>query len=1003
MTLVEPQPPALPERYLPTGRCNPDAVFRPLPKIETAGQLRRELAKYRRRYAKFQCNLTPSLEPTRLTLPLDHFDWRLQTEADLMDGLGPITGTGPWQSVRIPHYGGPLGRATAYYRTTFQITDDMLAKGALFICFWGVDYQAHVIINGTYLGSHEGFFAPFEFDFTSVAHLGENTLLVHVENDAICMANSSWGEDGYLYEGDKLYAATGPGWDDPQLGWHHCPPGMGIYQPVSIEARAPVHIHDLFIRPILEEQRAEAWVEVYNCHRLRKPATLELSVFGQNFRGTVSRDLKYKPDGPLGPGINYFRVPFEVAEPRVWDTENPWLYQARVSVHDENNLLLDKRACQFGMRSFSMDETSEPKGRFYLNGQEVRLRGANTMGFEQQDVIKKDLEQLRDDILLAKICHLNYWRLTQRPVQAEVYEMCDQLGLMTQTDLPLFAVLRRNQFSEAVRQAEEMERLVRCHPCNILISYINEPLPAKERPFASGVQVSRHLARPELESFFTATDQAVRLANPDRVIKPVDGDYDPPAPGLPDNHCYCGWYNGHGVDLGKLHKGYWQPVKPGWFYACGEFGSEGLDPVDIMRSRYPPEWLPQTVEEEKVWNPRQILNAQTGNFHFMWFDTQHTLKGWVDASQRHQAWITRLMAEAYRRDCRLNSCAIHLFIDAFPAGWMKAIMDVERQPKPAYFVYREALTPLMVNLRTDRYAFFSGETARLEAWVCNDRLFAPDPTYLHYQVELGGHVLMAERVRAHVPVCDVAFQGFLPLPMPTTDIRIPITVRLGLLDPEGQVLHDCAVTLEVFPEPVSIPPIASQRRLYITGNLEGKAARLARELNLSPTQFEDITDSETTTILIDDFTQYEKQEAAILDAARQGATVVFLELREGKFQVAESTVKVIPCGMNPVHFVSRATDHPLVTDFNADDFKFWYDADRGYVTPLLATTFTAEGWRPILTSGNGSWGSDWQPALAAAEISYGAGRFRICQMTLAGRMQISPVARLFARRLLGFG
>ena len=27
---------------------------------------------------------------------------------------------------------------------------------------------------------------------------------------------------------------------------------------------------------------------------------------------------------------------------------------------------------------------------------------------------------------------------------------------------------------------------------------------------------------------------------------------------------------------------------------------------------------------------------------------------------------------------------------------MKAIMDCERQPKPAYFAYREALTPLAV-------------------------------------------------------------------------------------------------------------------------------------------------------------------------------------------------------------------------------------------------------------------------------------------------------------------
>ena len=40
---------------------------------------------------------------------------------------------------------------------------------------------------------------------------------------------------------------------------------------------------------------------------------------------------------------------------------------------------------------------------------------------------------------------------------------------------------------------------------------------------------------------------------------------------------------------------------------------------------------------------------------------------------------------------------------------MKAIMDCERRPKAAWFTYREALTSLMANLRTERWAFFSGE------------------------------------------------------------------------------------------------------------------------------------------------------------------------------------------------------------------------------------------------------------------------------------------------------
>jgi hypothetical protein len=222
-------------------------------------------------------DLAPPLPATRLTVPVETFAWRLQTDADQADFLATLRGEGNWEPVTIPHYGGPLGRATAYYRTTVQVTEAMLAQGALFVCCRGIDYKAQVFFNGTLLGTHEGFFAPFEFDATTVARLGENTLLIVVENDAICMGNDSWGDDGDRYEGDKIYAATGPGYDDPAVGWHHCPPGMGIYQAVTLEARAPVHVHDLFVRLLSLDGAVEAWIEVWNCHRTRQGLSLPLA------------------------------------------------------------------------------------------------------------------------------------------------------------------------------------------------------------------------------------------------------------------------------------------------------------------------------------------------------------------------------------------------------------------------------------------------------------------------------------------------------------------------------------------------------------------------------------------------------------------------------------------------------------------------------------------------------------------------------------------------------
>jgi hypothetical protein len=981
--LVEMPPPALDRRMLPLD-ANPTAeTFRLSPKITTVEQLAAELRRQRDLHAPFLKDLAPPLEDARLRVPLESFEWRVETEQDRTDFAGTLAGQGRWQQVKIPHYGPPMGRAATYYRTSFDVSPAMLAKGSLFVCFKGVDYRAHVFLNGALLGSHEGVFAPFEFEFMSHARPGKNCLLVKVENDFIMMGNDA--EKGFVggeeLQGSKVYAAVGPNWDEPEVGWHHCPPGMGIYQEVTIEARPRIHFHDIFVRPLPQKGKAEVWIELFGCDYRPERIALELSVHGQNFAAAPLVVPKADVSGalqPVGRGVNLFQIPLAVPQPRPWNPEMPWLYQIQAKLHDQQGKVVDTMKRQFGLRSFRMEYVDEPKGRMYLNGQGVKLRGANTMGALQQCVMRKDWRQLIDDILLAKITHMNYLRLTQMPVQPEVYDYCDRLGLMVQTDLPTFGCIKRSQFGEVVRQAGEMERLVRSHPSNIMVTYINEP-------FANALGAPhRNLTREEMTRVFESADMAVRMANPDRVIKAVDGDYDPPGPGMPDNHCYCGWYNGHGVDLGMLHKGFWQRVKPGWVYGCGEFGSEGLDRVELMRKYYPKSWLPQTADQEKQWSPDKIVGAQTGQMHHNFFETPQTLAGWVEGGQSHQAWATRLMTEAFRRDRRMHSFAIHLFIDAFPSGWMKSIMDCDRQPKPAWFAYQDALAPLAVSLRTDRRAFFADEPIELEAWVCNDGNHVPADAKLHYQMECDGAVLQSGSSAAAIAPLDSTCQGTVRFQSPKVERRVTVTVRLGLLDAGGKMLHDTAVVLDVCPRKP-----ADLRRLYVIGKADGKAARLAKGLGAKPVLNGPIKSNDA--ILIDDMQAFSEVQVEVAEAVRGGARAVFLELPGGKHRIGGTEVAVggTPTGL---HFVSRATGHPLVQGFQPEDFKFWYDARCDRVTPLLNTpAFTAAGWEPILSSHN---------ALAAGWKADGKGHWCICQMELAGRTAGNAVATIFAQRLL---
>ena len=195
-------------------------------KISTKEELYALLKETRQQYAPFMENHAPKMESMKKRIDLKEFT---------LDG----------EKITLPYYGGPEGYGEQVYETTFTL-DEVSADKTYYICFNGADYRAVVYVNGTCVGIHEGFFSPFSFNMDKQVKVGENKLRVELYNDFIYMGNDAYGHGEC--EGDKLYAATGLGWDDPQLGWHHCPPGMGIYSDVFVEIKNRRSITDVFVR-----------------------------------------------------------------------------------------------------------------------------------------------------------------------------------------------------------------------------------------------------------------------------------------------------------------------------------------------------------------------------------------------------------------------------------------------------------------------------------------------------------------------------------------------------------------------------------------------------------------------------------------------------------------------------------------------------------------------------------------------------------------------------------
>lgn len=424
-------------------------------------------------------------------------------------------------------------------------------------------------------------------------------------------------------------------------------------------------------------------------------------------------------------------------------------------------------------------------------------------------------------------------------------------------------------------------------------------------------EISKSLAACKAPDFFTASMQKL-------------------AETWEDFFCYPMWYNGHGIDIGRLHRGYWLPVKPGWYYGCGEYGAEGLDSAEVMEECYPREWM------REPFDPGHIVRSQTKSFSGFFYDAQEDMQGWISRSQRYQAFAARMMTEAFRRDDRMVSNAIHLFIDAWPSGWMKSIMDCKRIPKQAYFAYRDALAPLLVSLRTDRFAYTAGETIQIEAFLCNDTAKSGAYTLAFELYNEQNKLIQTGRVPAHADACRAAYIASAEFPAETAQDRETLTLRAVLLDGNGDVVNDAEQKLTVFQDVTVVP----------------------------------------------------------------NDNVVILKLEPGLHTVAGETVTVKPCGMLPLHFVSRKTGHPAVDEFKEQDFSYWYDAKEDCITPLLDTTFTVEGFTPILLSNNMDEQGNWGPVLAAAEKLYEGKHYVICQLDLR---QENPVAKRFLRNLYRLG
>ncbi len=295
----------------------------------------------------------------------------------------------PWDGISDlrPPFTDPENNPVGSYLREFEL-DTELKNKRLFLSFQGVETAFYVWLNGVFIGYSEDSFTPSEFEITHAVCDGVNRLAVEVYK----RSSASWIEDQDFFR------------------------FSGIFRDVYLYAVPSCHVRDLFVHADVSDDYKDGLLRA------------ELSLMGE-IKGSVSAVLKDRE----GNDVLSFDAQTAKADTvltgcvpgaRLWNGEDPYLYQLWISLFDENGQLKEVIPQKLGFRRFEMVNNV-----MCLNGKRIVFRGVNRHEFNVRRGRAITKEDMLWDIRFMKQHNINAVRTCHYPDQSLWYRLCDEYGI----------------------------------------------------------------------------------------------------------------------------------------------------------------------------------------------------------------------------------------------------------------------------------------------------------------------------------------------------------------------------------------------------------------------------------------------------------------------------------------------------------------------------------------------------------------------------------------------
>lgn len=281
-----------------------------------------------------------------------------------------------------------------WFQRRFDVPPAQASKAGTtrsFLRFEGVNYRAHVYLNGKEIGKHEGGFTPFVLEVTDALRAQGNRLVVGVDS-----RHDAQSIPGEITDWD-LYG--------------------GITRPVKLIQTPATFIDDATLR-LTDAGRLVGSLQLNGTQAANAPVSVQIDGLSLKAQATTDANGEARFDIPAPAGL------------KRWSPESPQLYAVRFA---SGNDAVNER---MGFRTLAVKGAD-----ILLNGKPITLRGVS---IHEEEIGANPARRLTESAARALLTEVktglngNYVRLSHYPHNETLLRVADELGLIVWSEIPVY-------------------------------------------------------------------------------------------------------------------------------------------------------------------------------------------------------------------------------------------------------------------------------------------------------------------------------------------------------------------------------------------------------------------------------------------------------------------------------------------------------------------------------------------------------------------------------------